>query len=65
MLEGTSGPFLRTRASIRSSIWSIWMLETGRPVSDLRMPASSLSRSQGSRVPSRLTTTRPTSSMRS
>ena len=45
----TSGPFRRSRASIRSTIWSIWRFVTGRPVRALRMPASSLSRSQGSR----------------
>ena len=53
--EVTSGPLRRSRSSIRSTIWSIRGFGTARPARALRMPASTFSRSNGSRSPSRLT----------
>ena len=50
---------------MRSTMSSTSVGVTGRSASALRMPAAELSRSNGSLEPSRLTTTSPTSSIRS
>src|SRR6185369_5237716 len=61
----TSGPLRRSRSSTLPTTRSTCSGETGRFLMAFRMPLSSLARSNGSLEPSRLTTTRPTSSTRS
>src|SRR4029079_18288307 len=61
----TSGPLRRSRSSTLPTTRPTCSGETGRFLMAFRMPLSSLARSNGSLEPSRLTTTRPTSSTRS